>query len=85
MLINSSGVAIRINVSDISVTSRSAMGVTLMRTNEDEKVVAITKISADVDKEIEDNITKETSENDLSLDKLVERAMSEIEDTDSEE
>ena len=44
MLINSSGVAIRINVSDISVTSRSAMGVTLMRTNEDEKVVAIAKI-----------------------------------------
>ncbi|MGM9979398.1 MAG: DNA gyrase subunit A [Clostridium sp.] len=85
MLINSSGVAIRINVSDISVTSRSAMGVTLMRTNEDEKVVAITKISSDVDKEIEDNISKETSENDSSLDKLVERAMSEIEDTDSEE
>ncbi|MDY4079690.1 MAG: DNA gyrase subunit A [Clostridium sp.] len=85
MLINSSGVAIRINVSDISVTSRSAMGVTLMRTNEDEKVVAITKISADVDKGIEDNVTKETSENDSSLDKLVERAMSEIEDTDSEE
>jgi DNA gyrase subunit A len=44
MLINSSGVAIRINVSDISVTSRSAMGVTLMRTHEDEKVVAIAKI-----------------------------------------
>lgn len=85
MLINSSGVAIRINVSDISVTSRSAMGVTLMRTNEDEKVVAITKISSDVDKEIEDNISRETSENDSSLDKLVERAMSEIEDTDSEE
>ena len=89
MLINSSGVAIRINVSDISVTSRSAMGVTLMRTNEDEKVVAITKISADVDKEEKGNTTenneKEISENDSSLDKLVERAMSEIEDTDSEE
>ena len=85
MLINSSGVAIRINVSDISVTSRSAMGVTLMRTNEDEKVVAITKISSDVDKEIQDNISKETSKNDSSLEKLVERAMSEIEDTDSEE
>lgn len=83
MLINSSGVAIRINVNDISVTSRSAMGVTLMRTNDDEKVVAITKISADVDKEEKDNI--EVSENDSSLDKLVERAMSEIEDTDSEE
>ena len=52
---------------------------------EDEKVVAITKISSDVDKEIQDNISKETSKNDSSLEKLVERAMSEIEDTDSEE
>lgn len=45
MLINTSGVAIRINVSGISVTSRSAMGVTLMRTSEEEKIVAIAKIS----------------------------------------
>ena len=46
MLINSSGVAIRINVQDISVTSRSAMGVRLMRTKEEETVVAITKIAS---------------------------------------
>ena len=45
MLINTSGIAIRINMSDISVTSRAAMGVTLMRTLEDESIVAITKIS----------------------------------------
>ena len=45
MLINTSGVAIRINISDISVTSRSAMGVTLMRTSEEEKIAAIAKIS----------------------------------------
>lgn len=51
MLINSSGVAIRMNVSDISVTSRSAMGVTLMRTTEDEKVVAIAKILSSYDPE----------------------------------
>ena len=58
MLINSSGVAIRINVADISVTSRSAMGVTLMRTNEEEKVVAIAKILSSYDSEeqlVEDN------------------------------
>ena len=46
MLINSNGVAIRINVADISITSRSTMGVTLMRTENDEKVVAITKIAS---------------------------------------
>ena len=53
MLVNSSGVAIRINVMDISVTSRAAMGVTLMRTKEDEKVVAIAKIlSGDNEEEV---------------------------------
>lgn len=51
MLINTSGVAIRINVRDISITNRSAMGVTLMRTNDDEKVVAIAKISGSEDEE----------------------------------
>ncbi|MFL0197906.1 DNA gyrase subunit A [Clostridium sp. WILCCON 0269] len=45
MLINSSNVAIRLNVSDISTTSRNAMGVTLMRTEEEQKVVAIAKIN----------------------------------------
>ncbi|HEY5576656.1 MAG TPA: DNA gyrase subunit A [Clostridiaceae bacterium] len=44
MLINNNNVAIRINVADISTTSRNAMGVTLMRSLEDEKVVAIAKI-----------------------------------------
>ncbi|MHC1719080.1 MAG: DNA gyrase subunit A [Clostridiaceae bacterium] len=44
MLINNNNVAIRINVADISITSRNAMGVTLMRSLEDEKVVAIAKI-----------------------------------------
>jgi DNA gyrase subunit A len=45
MLINSSGIAIRINVAGISVTSRSAMGVTLMRTAEEEQIVALAKIA----------------------------------------
>ncbi len=59
MLINSNGVAIRINVSDISVTSRSAMGVTLMRSNGDEKVVAIAKIlkSDEPEKELDEDDT----------------------------
>lgn len=54
MLINTSNVAIRLNVSGISVTSRNAMGVTLMRTLEEEKVVAIAKIMASEDKD--DNV-----------------------------
>ena len=53
MLINSSGVAIRINVSDISITNRAAMGVRLMRTTEEEVVVAISKIAGSIDNEID--------------------------------
>ncbi|MBD7913080.1 DNA gyrase subunit A [Clostridium cibarium] len=69
MLINTSGVAIRINVKDISITSRSAMGVTLMRTNENEKVVAITKISSN-DEEKSDEVvdTVENTESDMDTD-----------------
>ncbi|KGK86774.1 DNA gyrase subunit A [Clostridium sp. HMP27] len=51
MLINSSNIAIRILVSDISITSRNAMGVTLMKTVENEKVLAIAKINTSVETE----------------------------------
>ena len=47
MLINNSGVAIRINIEDVSVTGRATMGVKLMRTLEEEQVVTITKITSD--------------------------------------
>ncbi|GAA0086740.1 DNA gyrase subunit A [Clostridium sp. MB05] len=86
MLINTSGVAIRINVAGISVTSRSAMGVTLMRTTEQEKIVAIAKISGsieDKDEQLtldsdsnEDEVQSEIAvvdDSDNSLDKLIDR------------
>ncbi|MBX7424709.1 DNA gyrase subunit A [Clostridium chauvoei] len=63
MLINTSGVAIRINVLDISVTSRSAMGVTLMRTSEEEQVVAIAKITGgDEEKDVQISMDENNSE-----------------------
>ena len=82
MLINSSGVAIRINVKDISITGRAAMGVTLMRTNEDEKVVAVAKISGSEEENTEEQIDildDYNDENDI-LDKLVSRAKSDSEE-----
>ncbi|GAA0819001.1 DNA gyrase subunit A [Clostridium tertium] len=96
MLINTSGVAIRINVSDISVTSRSTMGVTLMRTTEEEKIAAIAKISGSIDdkeeqltldsEDINDEVKSEiavVSDSDNSLNELLDRA--EEEDTAEEE
>ena len=75
MLINTSGVAIRINVSDISVTSRSAMGVTLMRTSEEEKIAAIAKISG----------SSEEKEEQLSLGDNSEDIDSEVLNTEIED
>ena len=69
MLINTSGVAIRINVSGISVTSRSAMGVTLMRTSEEEKIVAIAKISGG-NEDTEEQLTLEENKEVSSEDKI---------------
>ncbi|AJD31547.1 DNA gyrase subunit A [Clostridium sporogenes] len=63
MLVNSGDVAIRINVSEISKTSRNAMGVKLMRTSEEEKIVAIAKIKSEdiIEEEIlnEENVNEE--------------------------
>ncbi|MEG2353887.1 MAG: DNA gyrase subunit A [Clostridium sp.] len=53
MLINSNGVAIRLNISAISSTGRNAMGVRLMRNDEDDQVVAIAKINC-IDDKLED-------------------------------
>jgi DNA gyrase subunit A len=65
MLINSNGVAIRINVSDISVTSRATMGVRLMRTLDEEQIVALAKIPYSEDAE-EEGSDKELDDEDIS-------------------
>jgi DNA gyrase subunit A len=46
MIINNNGVAIRILVSNISVTGRNTMGVKLMRNGEEDSIVAIAKINS---------------------------------------
>lgn len=87
MLINTSGVAIRINVSDVSVTGQATMGVRLMRTSDEERIAAIAKISAsemqekDQQLSLTDNLENEHLElnEDTSLDRLVEEAESQIE------
>lgn len=47
LLINNQGTVIRLNVSDISETSRNTLGVTLMKAQDDVKVVSIAKINND--------------------------------------
>jgi len=74
MILNNYGVAIRILVSNVSVTGRNTMGVKLMRTGEDENVVAIAKINAN--EEIDDLVDNKF----LTNEELVE-----LQDTDEEE
>lgn len=51
MLITGEGIVIRFDVSEISVISRNTQGVRLMRTDEDDKVVAVTAVEKKVDSE----------------------------------
>ncbi|MDF2503218.1 DNA gyrase subunit A [Clostridium sp.] len=69
MIINSDDIVIRINVSDISTTSRNAMGVTLMRTNDNGKVMAIAKIDTDGDKDFHDIESDEHEDDGSEMDK----------------
>lgn len=81
MLINSNGIAIRINVSDISVTSRTTMGVRLMRTVDEEQIVALAKIPYSED--IEDN-DDESADKDMSISEASYDEVEENYDGDSE-
>lgn len=56
MMVNNNGVAIRINVSDVSKQSRHTSGVRLMRSEEEEIVVALAKINSE--ENIEDKLNK---------------------------
>lgn len=49
MLINTSGIIIRINVNEISELGRSTQGVKVMRVNESDSIVSIAKISAELE------------------------------------
>ena len=59
MLINNNGVAIRILVSNVSVTGRNTMGVKLMRNSEEESIVAIAKINSNGEDIDEESITED--------------------------
>lgn len=53
MIINNSGIIIRLEVSGISTTGRNAMGVTLMRADDGQKIVSVAKVNTN-DTELEE-------------------------------
>lgn len=78
MLINSSGIIIRISVKNISITGRNTMGVKLMRSENEEKVVAFAKMHPEddesdeideIDESHESHESCESDEIDASIEK----------------
>nr|WP_281415035.1 DNA gyrase subunit A [Fusibacter paucivorans] len=61
MIINDSGVLIRIKIDEISITGRIASGVKLMRVDDDTKLVSIAKIEeGEEDDEVEEVVLEDT-------------------------
>lgn len=86
MLINSDGIVIRINVSDISTTGRNAMGVTLMKTGEDVNIVAVAKINYNSEKPQDEQLSIDKIHNESEgLESAVEavEAVEDVETIDS--
>lgn len=54
MAITSSGIVIRTPIKDISIIGRATSGVKIMRIAEEEKLVSIAKVKAEVEEELED-------------------------------
>jgi len=71
MLVTNGGKIIRSPVSDIRIAGRSTQGVTLFDTADDEQVVSVAHLEetegGDEDPDGENNDTKETSENEVSV------------------
>ncbi len=84
MLINSNGIVIRLNVRDISVTGRNTMGVKLMRSGEEDTVVAIAKINC-IDDENEEIIDNENDEQIEVGTEIIESTSPEDEETSEDE
>ena len=72
MLMTVDGVLIRIPVEEISETGRNAMGVRLIRLQDDEQVATVAKIEPEEDEELEDDEHAETVENGGETDENIE-------------
>jgi len=67
MLISSDGTIIRLNVNEVSILGRATQGVTLMRTNEGDKVVCVTRIVKEDEDDLNNEQEDESGESNLLL------------------
>ena len=74
MIINKSGVAIRMNTADLRVMGRNTQGVKVINLKGNDEIAAIAKVEMDKDVEIEEN--EEGAENDSNNPELKEKPQS---------
>jgi DNA gyrase subunit A len=71
MIINKSGIAIRMEVANLRVMGRATQGVRLIKVREDDSIAAVAKVMHDEDEVIEEDVTgtdSDDSENGTPLD-----------------
>ena len=65
MIINKSGIAIRMAVEDMRIMGRATQGVRLIKLNEGDEIAAVAKVEISADEEVEDLLDEENENGDL--------------------
>ncbi|MFD1770005.1 DNA gyrase subunit A [Sphingobacterium suaedae] len=68
MIINKSGIVIRIGVDALRVMGRATQGVRLITLNDTDAIASITKVEREEDEELDENVSNVDSENEVSHD-----------------
>lgn len=68
MIINKSGLTIRIGLNTLRTMGRNTQGVSLIKLKEDDSIAAVSKIEHEEEEEEESNITENNDENNVSTD-----------------
>ena len=71
MIINKSGIAIRMAVEDLRVMGRATQGVKLINLKGSDSIAAVAKVMKDEDQDSHENATKTSASDDQSLDQNI--------------
>lgn len=77
MIINKSGIVIRIGVDTLRVMGRATQGVRLITLKENDEIASITKVAREEDEEVEENIDENTMDNSAENDTIDNQATEE--------
>ncbi|MGL1957484.1 MAG: DNA topoisomerase (ATP-hydrolyzing) subunit A [Colwellia sp.] len=81
MVITDNGTLVRTRVNEVSIIGRNTQGVRLIRTIEDEHVVALQRIDEVEEPELTEDAAQENAQNDASVDSSIENTSTEADET----